>query len=188
MEDTPTTKRQFKTKSDLAKSLGIGSRQTLYNRAERNGINLDRLNFTEEELSILSGKKVSGTIEQNNEHVRQGRQEKEALKALKRELELKNKIIDNLEQDKADLSKKLDKSQQLQDQQQQLSLKDRAELDKLKVELKQYHKIETKEVVVQPDETKKTSTNADNTANEMSNVQLDNSEDNPKKHWWNIFN
>lgn len=188
MEDVQETKRQFKTKTDLAKSLGIGSRQTLYNRAERNGIDLDKLNFTGEELSILSGNNTSDVAEQAGGRMRQDRQEKEALKALKRELEIKNKIINNLEKDKADLSKKLDKSQQLQDQQQQLSLKDRAELDKLKIELDKYKKIETEEVVVQPSETKKTPTNTDKTVNETSNVQLDKQEDKPKKHWWNIFN
>lgn len=188
MEDVQETKRQFKTKTDLAKSLGIGSRQTLYNRARRIGIDLDKLSFTEEELSILSGKKTSVTTEQASGRMIQDRQEKEALKALKRELEIKNKIIDNLEQDKADLSKKLDKSQQLQDQQQQLSLKDRAELDKLKIELDKYKKIETEEVVIQPSEPKKTPTNTDKTVNKTSNVQLDKQEDKPKKHWWNIFN
>lgn len=187
MEDAQETKRQFKTKTDLAKSLGVGSRQTLYNRAERNGIDLDKLRFTKEELSILSGKKTSFTTEQVNGRMRQDRQEKEALKALKRELEIKNKIIDNLEKDKADLSKKLDKSQQLQDQQQQLSLKDRAELDKLKIELDKYKKIETEEVVVRPSEAKKTPKNTDKTVNETSNIQLNKQTDKPKKHWWKFF-
>lgn len=118
MEDVQNTNRQFKTKTELAKFLNIGSRQTLYNRAERNNIDLDKLSFTKKELSILSGRDTTNQTAQDNGRTIQNRRDKDALESLKRELSIKNDIIADLKSDKADLSQKLDKSLQLQDQQQ----------------------------------------------------------------------
>lgn len=116
-------KKQFKNKTELAKALNIGSRKTLYERAKKNNVDLDKLEFNEEELSYLSGKRrrpIETHGEQSKEHKEtidkhkeQSRYTKETqeIAELKAQLAGKDELIEELRKDKAYLSKKLDENQ-----------------------------------------------------------------------------
>lgn len=187
MEDVQNINRQFKTKTELAKFLDIGSRQTLYNRAERNNIDLDKLSFTKKELSILSGRETSSQQIQEDRRMIQNRRDRDALIALKHELSIKDDIIAGLKSDKADLSQKLDKSLQLQDQQQQLTLSNTKKIERLESELDQYKNITTDddaEITVQTEKTNETTKSVDITTNDNKDNHADRQLDTNKKHWW----
>lgn len=171
-------KKQFKNKTELAKALNIGSRKTLYERAKKNNVDLDKLEFDEEELSYLSGKSrrpIETHGEQSKEHKEtidkhkeQSRYTKETqeIAELKAQLAGKDELIEELRKDKADLSKKLDENQQslksLLTQQQLLTLHN-------SVTEKQGEAVDGDfEETEQP-------------------TQEQEQTDKPKKHWWNIF-
>lgn len=173
-------KKQFKNKTELAKALNIGSRKTLYERAKKNNVDLDKLEFDEEELSYLSGKRrkikkvYSGTngnkVNNNREQKEQERYTKETQKIAELEATLSGKIelIEQLQKDNDDLSKKLDAKEaslkSLLTQQQLLTLQNTVSA-------------ESKETTIDGD------------YSEAEEVKTDNvtETDKPKKHWWNIF-
>lgn len=109
-------KTKFKNKSELADYLGIKSRSTLYARAKKYSINIDKKVFNQDELHVLNG-------EQQNIHT-----DNIEIAIYEKEIELKNEFIEELKKDKADLKKALD-------QQQQLSLKDKQQLSELQDKL-----------------------------------------------------
>lgn len=138
----------------------------------------------------MSGRDTTNQTAQDNGRTIQNRRDKDALESLKRELSIKNDIIADLKSDKADLSQKLDKSLQLQDQQQQLTLSNTKKIERLESELSQYKNITTDddtEITVQTKRTNETAKNVDITTNDNENNQTDGQLDTTKKHWWNIF-
>lgn len=171
-------KKQFKNKTELAKALNIGSRKTLYERAKKNNVDLDKLEFDEEELSYLSGKSrrpIETHGEQSKEHKEtidkhkeQSRYTKETqeIAELKAQLAGKDELIEELRKDKADLSKKLDENQQslksLLTQQQLLTL--HSSVTEEQGEAVDGDFEETEQPIQEQEQT-----------------------DTPKKHWWNIF-
>lgn len=173
-------KKQFKNKTELAKALNIGSRKTLYERAKKNNVDLDKLEFDEEELSYLSGKRrrpIETHGEQSKEHKEtidkhkeQSRYTKETqeIAELKAQLAGKDELIEELRKDKADLSKKLDENQQnlksLLTQQQLLTLHNNNVTEE-----------QGEAVDGDFEETEQPTQEQEQT-------------DKPKKHWWNIFN
>lgn len=171
-------KKQFKNKTELAKELNIGSRKTLYERAKKNNVDLDKLEFDEEELAYLRGKRrrpIETHREQSKEHKEtidkhkeQSRYTKETqeIAELKARLAGRDELIEELRKDKADLSKKLDENQQslksLLTQQQLLTL----------------HNSVTEEQGEAVD--------GDFEETEQPTQEQEQT-DKPKKHWWSIF-
>lgn len=171
-------KKQFKNKTELAKALNIGSRKTLYERAKKNNVDLDKLEFDEEELSYLSGKRHrpiethgeqskehKETIDKHKEQIRYTKETQE-IAELKAQLAGKDELIKELRKHEADLSKKLDDNQQ--------SLKSLLTQQQLLTLHNSVTEVQGKAVDGDFEQTEQPTQEQEQT-------------DTPKKHWWNIF-